>query len=471
MSDFTDERRFPEGFIFGVASSSYQVEGAWCEDGKGESIWDRIVHTNPGYINDTTNADVACDMYHLYKTDVKLIKEIGFDFYRFSISWPRILPTGEGKPNPKGIRFYNGLIDELLTNGIQPMVTMYHWDLPQALEEKGGWLCPEIADHFEAYAKILFENFGDRVKWWITINEPSMVAMGYGDVLFAPASNLPGIGDYIAGHNALRAHAQAYHLYNKEFRAAQKGKVSISLCSMCYFPKTSSKEDKEAAERATEFELGWFANPIFSEEGDYPKTMKNYIQKHSETEGLSESRLPAFTDKEINLLKGSADYFAFQHYTSRYTTTGLEGESPSIKRDSEVVLSHDAQWEISKLGWFKNAPHGFRTILNWIKEKYNNPEIIITENGYGDMGETGLEDQKRIQYLTNYLNAMLEAINEDKCNITGYTVWSLMDNFEWTDGYQAQFGIYKVDFNDGSRPRSPKASAFYIKRIIEARKL
>ncbi|KAF6211407.1 hypothetical protein GE061_011919, partial [Apolygus lucorum] len=232
-------QRFPDGFLFGTGTSAHQVEGAWNTDGKGESIWDKIVHDRPEKVADRTNADVACDSYHLYKEDVKIIKELGFDFYRFSISWPRVLPTGEAHIiNVLGVKYYNNLIDELLKNNIQPMVTMYHWDLPQRLQDLGGWLNPMITDFFREYARLLFKLFGDRVKLWNTINEPEMIAIGYGNATMAPCIKLFGYGEYLAAHHMLIAHAKAYRVYDEEFRPTQQGRVTIALNSMYHFPKT-----------------------------------------------------------------------------------------------------------------------------------------------------------------------------------------------------------------------------------------
>ncbi|XP_049765561.1 myrosinase 1-like isoform X3 [Schistocerca cancellata] len=216
---------FPEDFIFGAATASYQVEGAWNEDGKGENIWDRMLHEHPEYSSNGDNGDVACDSYHKYQEDVQMLKALGVDVYRFSISWARILPTGDlDVINQPGIDYYNNLINELLANGIQPMVTMYHWDLPQALQYIGGWPNPILADYFVEYARLLFDEFGDRVRWWITFNEPASFVGGYSSVgVAAPSQNASGIGDYLAAHTVLRAHARAYRLYDEQYRAAQNG--------------------------------------------------------------------------------------------------------------------------------------------------------------------------------------------------------------------------------------------------------
>jgi beta-glucosidase/6-phospho-beta-glucosidase/beta-galactosidase len=219
-------RTFPANFKFGVATASYQIEGAWNEDGKSENIWDHICHENPTFVVNQDNGDIACDSYHKYKEDVALLKDIGVDFYRFSISWSRVIPEGvAGSPvNQLGINYYKNLVQELINNGIEPMVTMYHWDLPEALQDLGGWLNPEVIDHYAYYAKTLYEELGDSVKHWMTFNEPKQTCMGgYGDGNMAPGYNFTGLEDYQCTHILLKAHAKAYHIYDEEFRAEQQG--------------------------------------------------------------------------------------------------------------------------------------------------------------------------------------------------------------------------------------------------------
>ncbi|XKL62633.1 hypothetical protein PGB90_002466 [Kerria lacca] len=219
----------PSDIMFACSTASYQVEGAWNIDGKGENIWDRLTHTNPNFVSNKDNGDIACDSYHLYKEDVKLIKDIGFDMYRFSISWARILPNGDlTSINDAGIGYYHNLIDELLESGIKPMVTMYHWDLPQKLQDIGGWMNSLIVDYIEDYADLLFKLYGDKVKWWITINEPSEIIDGYSSDRYAPDLNLDSPANYIVGHNILKAHAKIFRLYNTKYRSKQQG-IFITL--------------------------------------------------------------------------------------------------------------------------------------------------------------------------------------------------------------------------------------------------
>jgi beta-glucosidase/6-phospho-beta-glucosidase/beta-galactosidase len=242
-------RRFPENLRFGVATSAYQIEGGWNANGKGESIWDRFTHI-PGNIVDNTNGDIACDSYHNIKRDVEMLLELGVSFYRFSLSWPRILPNGTpNKINPDGIRYYNELIDELLANDIEPIVTIYHWDLPQTLQNIGGWFNPTMADHLARFASVAFQYFGDRVKTWVTINEPVIsCSMGYGDKKFPPGWNMRGYGEYVCVHNMLRGHGKVYRLYEKQFKSKQRGQISLALHLGWYEPnKDISKKLHEKA--------------------------------------------------------------------------------------------------------------------------------------------------------------------------------------------------------------------------------
>ncbi|XP_049938797.1 myrosinase 1-like [Schistocerca serialis cubense] len=258
-----DLSRLPDGFLMGTATSAYQTEGAWNEDGKGESIWDNLVHRNPNYSVDCSNGDVAADSYHKYRRDVTMLKELGVDVYRFSVSWPRIMPTGDPTEiNDKGVAHYDALINLLLENGITPMVTMYHWDLPQRLQDLGGWANPIMAYYFEEYANVLFTKFGDRVKWWVTINEPEHIAAGYEPALSVYVPSVapglpghPGVGSYLAAHTMLLAHSRAYRLYNTTFRHRQHGRLGLALSAVHIQPASDAPEDVAAARRLFQFQV------------------------------------------------------------------------------------------------------------------------------------------------------------------------------------------------------------------------
>lgn len=461
--------RFPPGFLFGTGTAAYQIEGAWNEDGKGESIWDRLTHQHPEVINDQSTGDVACNSYHLYKDDVRMLKEVGFHFYRFSISWPRILPTGHiNVVNEAGIRYYNNLINELIANGIQPMVTMYHWDLPQPLQDLGGWTNPLLANYFEDYARVLFTNFGDRVKWWYTINEPKSIVFGYSmQIGFAPNILSCGHGEYLVMHTILLSHARAYRLYEREFKETQEGKISIvALCNWIE-PKTYSEEDEEAAERARQMHLGWILHPIYSTTGDYPPIMKEWVAKKSKEEGYLRSRLPSFTKEEVKMVRGTWDFLGLNHYTTFFTYESKEGVT--IFTDSDVCMTQDVNYPIGASFWLQVVPWGFRKVLNWLAKEYGSPPFFIAENGFSDHG--GLNDTERVGYHVNYLCELLKAINDDHCNVIGYTVWSLMDNFEWISGYTDNFGLYQVDFGDPNRKRTAKQSARVFSQIIRSNQI
>lgn len=466
------EDQFPKDFLFGVASSSYQIEGAWNESGKGESIWDRFVHFQPERIIDGSTGDIACDSYHKIKDDVQMLKKLGVHFYRFSLSWPRILPTGyTNKMNPDGLRYYNELINELIKSGITPMITLYHWDLPQPLQEIGGWPNPFLADYFADFARVAYQHFGDRVKFWITLNEPYHICeSGYGTGMFAPGYSSNGYANYMCSYTALLAHAKAWHIYDKEFRPTQKGKIGITIDTFWYEPATDSKEDKYLAELVLQMNYGWFAHPIFSKDGDFPPIMKERVLNLSLSENLHRSRLPQFTDEEIKYIKGTSDFLGLNHY-STFRVNPVGGIVSAIyNNDIGVAMDQPAEWGETPTYWIKIAPWGLRKLLNWIKLEYNNPIVYITENGMGDT-ELIVNDSRRVTYYKAYLKAVLDSIHQDGCNVKGYTAWSLMDNFEWSSGYTLLFGIYAVDMNDPQRTRTPKASAIYYQKVIETRRV
>nr|KAG5708127.1 hypothetical protein BaRGS_002863 [Batillaria attramentaria] len=398
--------------------------------GKGPSIWDTFAHQ--GRLASRQTGDVACDSYHHITEDVQMLKTLGVQHYRFSIAWSRVLPDGTPHSlNMLGVQYYNNLIDALLAANIQPMVTLYHWDLPQALQDRGGWMDSAIIDHFDNYARVCFEQFGDRVVSWL----------GHGIGIFAPGIHDPGVGVYTVAHNIIRSHVKAYHTYRQHFQDRFHGKVGITLDIEWKEPLTLRQEDRYAADRAIMFKLGWFGNPIYGS-GDYPEVMKRYVGEKSRRQGYTQSRLPAFTEEEKRMNKGAYDFLGINHYTTNLISDHPDPNSDvNYEHDQDMESRMDTCWPDTEASWLKVNPWGLRYILNWVKERWGNPPVYITESGRPD--ENGEHDINRIYYYRNYTNEMLKAIKLDGCNVKGYTAWSLMDNLEWTSGYYAHFGIYK----------------------------
>ncbi|KAF0683541.1 Aste57867_24398 [Aphanomyces stellatus] len=473
MSTTSTSREFPAGFVWGTATAAYQIEGGWNEGGRGMSIWDAFSKT-PGKVLKGHTGDKAVDHFHLYKQDVALMVKMGLKSYRLSISWPRILPTGlTDHVNEEGIAFYNALIDELLANGITPIVTLYHWDLPLALQtEHDGWLNGKVVvDAFAAYARVCFERFGDRVKNWLTLNEPWCSAvLGHGTGEMAPGRKTHCKTEtYLSAHNLLLAHAHAVHVYRTEFQPTQHGEIGITLNCDFREPKPTKdpvayKQNQEAAERALLFELGWFADPVYF--GDYPDVMKQRLG----------DRLPRFTDAESKLLKGSSDFFGFNHYGTAYAEPSPDflnhkpvGHDGIIWEDSGVAISADDKWLKTDMGW-NAVPWGFRKLLMWIQARYS-PKggIIVTENGCAvadDDRHAAEHDTFRVKFYEAYISEMHKAMTEHGVDVRGYYAWSFVDNYEWAFGYTKRFGLHWVDYD--TMERMPKASAKWFARVIKA---
>ncbi|XP_077176319.1 lactase/phlorizin hydrolase [Paroedura picta] len=457
---------FPKNFSWSVASAAYQVEGAWRADGKGLSIWDQFAHT-PLKIGNDENGDVACDSYHKLEADLAILKNIRVTHYRFSISWPRVLPDGTTKSiNEAGLSYYERLIDALLAADIQPQVTIYHWDLPQALQNVGGWENETIVQRFKEYAELLFQRLGNKVKFWITLNEPYAIAnIGYGYGVSAPGISFrPGRAPYIVGHNLIKAHAEVWHLYNETYRPRQKGLISLSISVEWAEPRNPSKqEDHDAARRYVEFFAGWFAHPVFKT-GDYSELMKRRIQERSQ----GQSRLPQFTEEEKQRIKGTFDFFGLNHYT---TILAYNLNYPAIissyDADRGVASITDRSWLGSGSFWLKVTPFGFRKVLNWIKEEYNNPPIYVTENGISEREDGGFNDTWRTHYLKSYIDEALKGVVLDGVDLRGYTVWCLMDNFEWAVGYAERFGLHYTNYTHPALLRIPKESSKFYTSIIQ----
>jgi len=473
LSLFQAAPGFPADFLFGSATASYQVEGAW-NISRGLSIWDVFSHT-PGKTHNGDNGDVADDEYHRYAEDIELMRGIGLKNYRLSISWTRLFPTGRPPLNPVGVAYYNNVIDLLLKNGIEPFVTLYHWDLPQDLHtEFLGWLSPNIVPLFTTFADAAFSAYGDRVKKWITFNEPlSFTNLGYGTGQHAPGRcsdrTRCQFGDsstepYLAAHHVLLAHASSVTLYRQRYQQTQKGIIGITLNCDWSEPLTASAEDAAAAERHMEWQLSWYADPVFK--GDYPLSMRTLIG----------NRLPTFTAEQQRLLKGSWDYFGFNHYTSNYVFFDNSTGTPDWGRDQKAGSTPYRDGKLigprADSDWLFVVPWGIYRNLRWIADRYDNPPIYITENGVSVPNETelplseALHDQFRVDFYSQYIGNVSLAIR-DGVNVKSYFAWSFLDNFEWADGYNVRFGIHYVDYNDGLK-RYAKDSAKWFQNFINS---
>ncbi|XP_023935452.2 myrosinase 1 [Bicyclus anynana] len=468
------DRRFPDDFLFGAATAAYQIEGGWNADDKGENIWDRLTHTNPGFIADRSNGDIAADTYTNYRTDVEMMRQLGLDAYRFSVSWSRILPDGlSNKVSSAGLAFYNNYIDEMVKYNITPMVTLYHWDLPQKIQDLGGFMNPLFHEWFEDYARIVFENFGDRVKHWITFNEPREICYeGYGSDTKAPVLNRTDIGTYYCAKNLVIAHAKAYYAYVNDFKPKQGGVCGITISVNWFGPLDDTADDLLAAKIKRQVEWGLYAEPIFSENGGFPTELSEIVAKKSAEQGYKKSRIPEFTEEERKLVQGSSDFFGVNHYSATLVSATKHKQLypvPSLLDDAGVGIYRPPEWPESASSWLAMAPKSMYNALTHLKNKYNNPTIYITENGWSETPHDGnYIDDGRVRYFRAALNDALDSL-EAGVDLRGYMAWSLMDNFEWNQGYLERLGIYEVNFESESRERRPRKSAFIYKQIIKTR--
>nr|XP_023646629.1 beta-klotho [Paramormyrops kingsleyae] len=426
---------FPPDFLWGAGSSAFQTEGAWDRDGKGPSVWDSFTHAHARSPGET--ADVASDGYERWEDDVASLKSLGVRFYAFSISWARIFPNGIASepPNAAGVAYYSRLIDRLREEGIAPVVTLYHWDLPLSLQERyGGWLNDSLVDVFDEYAAFCFLAYGDRVRYWITVHNPFLVAWhGYGSGLHAPGDARGPAAAFTAGHNLLRAHAKAWHTYDRRFRPQQRGMVSIALGSHWVEPYKGQdwQTNVDRCQESMEAVLGWFAEPIHGR-GDYPASLKS---RHRDL-------VPEFMEAERQLIKGTADFFALSFGPNNLRTV----QNP-VRFGQQV------------------SPD-LRRVLSWIHLEYHRPDVFIVENGWFSDAAVGTEDTVAIYSLKKFINQVLQAIVHDGVRVFGYTVWSLLDGFEWNYGYAMRRGLFHVDFLHQNRTRVPKTSAFFYSRVI-----
>ncbi len=439
---------FPQDFIWGASTAAFQIEGAWDEDGKGESIWDRFNHQPYRILNGAT-ADIACDHYHHMPGDVALLQALGVKSYRFSISWPRILPLGTGTVEPRGLDFYDRLVDRLLAADILPMATLNHWDFPQALQERGGWPHRDSARWFTDYAAAVFERLADRVPYWATHNEPFVVAFsGYGQGGFAPGiASMPQA--LRAVHHQLLAHGRTVELYRQ---SGYTGQIGIALNLAPFLPKTERPEDVAAAKRMEMLMNGIFLDPVFK--GAYPEGLVTWMGE----------MWPDFPAEDMSVISQPIDYVGINFYYAQTVSFAPHG---LLKLNSEQVV--DPGWGITDKGWGV-CPSQLTALLNHLKEDYGNPPMFITENGIclGDTKDEhgAIDDQVRINYLRAHFRAAYRALAQG-ADLRGYYVWSLMDNFEWSDGYSQRFGLIHVDFDDPERTRTPKASFNWYRDLIE----
>jgi beta-glucosidase len=415
---------FPRGFTWGCATASYQIEGAWNEDGKGESIWDRFSHT-PGSVMNGDTGDVACDHYHRYKEDVALMKELGLQSYRFSISWPRIFPDGKGAVNQKGLDFYSRLVDELLAAGITPFPTLYHWDLPQALQDEGGWSNRDIAQHFAEYCRVAVDHLGDRVKRWMIFNEPFVFTV----LAYISGIHPPAIRNGAMGMRTTHVVNLAQGLAARAIRSTGKVEAVGSAYSMTgVYPASGSPEDIAAAARRRAFSNTWFLEPMVN--GRYPDA---YVG------GTNEARL-GVQPGDMEVCKAGLDFIGINLYTR--SVVAANPQDPNLGA-RDVTMEGT---ERSHFGW-EVWPEALHDVIMQIWDGYHLP-IVITENGssYIDTVENGaVHDPQRARYLQRYLAQVAKAIDEG-ADVRGYHCWSLMDNFEWTFGYSQRFGIVYVDY-------------------------
>ncbi|XP_069355806.1 myrosinase 1-like [Maniola hyperantus] len=466
---------FPSDFKFGAATAAYQIEGGWNADGKGPSIWDRYVHEHPEDVKGSATGDVAGDSYHQWREDVRAAAEMKLQFYRFSISWLRILPSGfTNEINEAGVKYYSDLIDGLLAEGIEPIVTMYHWGLPVKIQDLGGWTNPLIVDWFGDYARVLYTLYADRVKTWLTVNEPNVVCdCNYNSGLFAPRVKEPVLAPFLCNRHVMLAHATAYRIFDKEFRPKYKGKISLAPHALWIEPNTP--EDEALAELGRQHQLGRYSHPIFSKEGGWPPSVEKLMLKVSLQQGYEKSRLPAFTEEEKEFIKGTADYYGMNQYTSYVIRPSRPGDEPGVwfftgSPELQATLVHPPNATYGKADLLPIYPKGIRKMMAWVKKQYGDVKILITENGYSTTGYQ-LEDHNRVNFIKEYLKQVLLAIKVDKVSVMGYTAWSLIDSFEWLDGYMTKFGLYEIDYDSPNRTRTPRTSAHYYACVIAERSL
>ena len=440
-------RRFPDGFLWGTATASYQIEGAWNEDGKGESIWDRFAHT-PGKIQNGDTGDVALDHYHRYKDDVTLIKSLGAGAYRFSISWPRIFPEGTGAPNPKGLDFYSHLVDELLANGIAPFATLYHWDLPQALQDRwGGWESRDTANAFADYSGYVAEKLGDRIRHYFTINEFTVfVEFGYANGVFAPGLKLPPARLNQLRHNTVLAHGLAVQAIRAK---AQPGTmVGLAENMTAGVPVIETPEHIAAAEHYTREANAGYLTVIL--EGRYTDAFL----------ASTGADAPKFTPEDLKVISSPLDFVGINVYVPKYVRA--IDSAPGFEA-LEFSKSHPRMAS----SWHFIGPEVLYWAPRHLVKLWSVKDIFITENGCAAADDPAADgivyDSDRIMFLRSYL-AQLQRATAEGMPVRGYFLWSSMDNFEWTSGYAMRFGLIHVDY--ATLKRTPKLSASFFREVV-----
>lgn len=473
----------PSDFQWGFATAAAQVEGAWDKDGKGLSIWDKWCHEPNKRIKDGSTNEDAVRSYDLYKDDVARMKEYGVTAYRFSLAWSRIIPLG-GKDDPvneKGIAYYNRLIDELLAHGITPFVTLFHWDTPQALEARYGGMLDQdkYTPDFVRYAHVCFERFGDRVKNWITYNEPGVYTLaGYAAGVHAPGRssfrdrNAEGDSStepFVVAHTELVSHGHVCRLYKQEFQPAQQGTIMITLHGNWAEPwDEDDPKDVEAAQRANEFEIAWFADPLYGQgEVEYPASMRAQLG----------DRLPRFTEEEKALVRGSSEFYGMNSYTAFYVKNrgDLPADVNDHKGNVEILDTNKAgrsRGLASDTAWLRTSEWGWAKLLRWVWDRYHTP-IFVTENGTTAPGgehawtprgpDDVLEDPHRVDFFHKYVAAVARAARDDGVVVKSYFGWTFTDNWEWSAGFSDRFGVTWVDFDAPDKTRYAKRSAYFLR--------
>jgi beta-glucosidase len=463
--------RFPEGFLWGMATAAYQVEGAWNEDGKGESIWDRFAHTT-GKIRGAATGDIACDHYHLYRDDIAILRRLSQKSYRFSISWPRIQPTGTGAPNPKGLDHYSRLADALLEAGLRPFCTLYHWDLPQGLEDRGGWPNRDLAGYFADYAGILAKHLGDRITIWAPFNMPWTVAyLGYGNGAFPP--NRASYTDFLrAAHTINLAQGQAFRALKA---ASPKATVGSAYGMSPAYPKTGSEADRAAAERYHAFNNIFFLETALY--GRYPNAF--VVPTPYEAMG--------FRPGDDKIMQVPLDWLGFHYYTRRIVSdarVASHGSGGSLATETQDTAGGGDRWTglVAEMptegpltdGGLEVWPRGIYDLVTRISRDYNHPIIEITESGCSyldtpyDKENGRVPDARRIAFFRAELAELARAI-ADGARVRSFHAWSLLDNFEWADGYSQRYGLIYVDFRD--QKRTVKDSGEWYGRVAAANHL